>query len=366
MRVGYDEQVFLAQRHGGISRYVVSLVEAFVNAPSLDVEVVQGWRWSDNEHSNAAGLSRSLPVPELRGRLALATQGAYYLANTLPRRAARQADILHHTYFHPRFMAKASPSRHVCTVYDMIPELYPESFPMRDPHLAKRQYVASCDMVLCISESARADLVSLYGDPGVPMPVTHLGVGPEFRPDSAAPIGLPHRYLLFVGRRGGYKDFDVLAEAFAGLADREVALVAVGGGSFSNDESSRLSALGIGGRTHQVSVEDDELCRLYAHALAFVFPSRHEGFGLPTLEAMASGAPVVLADSSSHPEVGGDVARYFPVGDVAALTALLDEMIGNEGLRAKLGAEGVTRASRFTWEATATATAAAYAALLAR
>jgi glycosyltransferase involved in cell wall biosynthesis len=309
-------------------------------------------------------VSRRLPVPELDGRLAIAGQGAYFLANTARRRAARRADILHHTYFHPRFMAGGSRARHVCTVYDMIPELYPESFPTRDPHLAKRRYVANCDMVLCISESARQDLIDVYGDPGVPMPVTHLGVGPEFRPDVGPPSGVPERYLLFIGRRGGYKDFDVLAEAMALLADTEVALVAVGGGSFTDGESARLRHLGISDRVCQISAPDDELCRLYAHALAFVFPSRHEGFGLPTLEAMASGAAVVLADSSSHPEVGGEVARYFPIGDPAALAGQLDLLVGDDALRTQLGKDGVLRAASFTWQATATVTAEAYRSLL--
>jgi glycosyltransferase involved in cell wall biosynthesis len=365
MRVGYDEQVFLAQRSGGISRYVVSLVEAMRADPGLGIEPVLGWRWSDNKHSNAAGLSRRLPVPELDGKLAIAGQGAYFLANTASRRASRQAEILHHTYYHPRFRARGSKGRHVCTVYDMIPELYPESFPTRDPHLAKRQYVASCDLVLCISASARQDLIDLYGDPGVPMPITHLGVGPEFRPGGPAPSDVPDRYLLFVGKRSGYKDFDVLAESLPLLADATVSVVAVGGGPFSDDESARLRKLGIAGRVHRVDALDHELTRLYAHALAFVFPSRHEGFGLPTLEAMASGTAVVLADSSSHPEAGGDVARYFPIGDAPALATRLDELLGDDELRAGLGKAGVQRAATFTWQATADATARAYRTLTA-
>lgn len=128
--------------------------------------------------------------------------------------------------------------------------------------------------------------------------------------------------------------------------------------------TARLTRLGIADRVHRVDVRDDELCRLYAHSLAFVFPSRHEGFGLPTLEAMASGAAVVLADSSSHPEVGGDVARYFPIGDHAALASQLDLLIGDDGLRTELGKDGVARAATFTWRATAEATAAGYRSLI--
>ena len=116
----------------------------------------------------------------------------------------------------------------------------------------------------------------------------------------------------------------------------------------------------MGDRVRQLQVTDEALPGVYAQALAFVFPSRHEGFGLPTLEAMASGIPAVLADSSSHPEVGGEVARYFPPGDAAALATVLEELVGDEELRAELGKAGVVRAAGFTWEATARATAVAY------
>ena len=360
MRVGYDEQVFLAQQRGGISRYVVSLVRALLADPSLGVDPAPGWRFSSNAHSNDAGLSRDLPSVERLPGPEILRQVGYLLANTPSRREARRADVLHHTYFHPRFWSPRSKAHHVCTVYDMIPELFPDSFPTRNPHLAKQRYVQRCEVVFCISESARSDLISLYGDPGVPMPVTYLGVGPEFAPGLGRPASVPDRYLLFVGRRGGYKDFSVLAEAFAQLTDGTVTLLAVGGGAFTDDESAQLRRLGVIGRARQLNVTDQILPAVYAHALAFVFPSRHEGFGLPTLEAMASGIPAVLADSSSHPEVGGDVARYFPPGDAESLAAVLDELIGDDDLRASLGAAGVARAATFTWAATARATAVAY------
>jgi glycosyltransferase involved in cell wall biosynthesis len=364
--VGYDEQVFLAQQRGGISRYVVSLVQAYRDDPTLGVDVRQGWRRSTNDHSNDAGLSRPLPWVDRLGGPVQAHQVAYLVANTAARRRARRADVLHHTYFHPRFWAARSPARHVCTVYDMIPELFPESFPTRDPHLAKRSYVARSEMVFCISESAKRDLVEIYGDPGVPMPVTYLGVGPEFTPGLPRPAGLPERYVVFVGRRGGYKDYDVLVRAFADLPDEDTMLLVVGGGAFNDDELAQQRRLGVAERIRRTDVADDALPALYANALAFVFPSRHEGFGLPTLEAMAAGIPVVLADASSHPEVGGDVARYFPAGDDEALRKVLAELLGDDELRQRLGREGTARAAGFSWARTAQATAQGYRALLGR
>jgi glycosyltransferase involved in cell wall biosynthesis len=360
MQVGYDEQVFLAQTRGGISRYVVELVEAFKANARLDVDPVLGWRWTPNAHAAEAGLARTVKVFNRSDRLAPLGLGAYYIGNTLRRRQAQRTDVLHHTYYHPRFLKRGFRGVRVSTVYDMIPELFPESFTTRDPHLSKKAYVAASDVVLCISESTRRDLIEVYGDPGVPMPVTYLGVDPGFRPGLPAPSGFPDRYILFIGRRSGYKDFDALAQAWADLPDDGTVLVVVGGGPFDDGELARLRELGVEDRVRRVEATDAELSHVYAASLAFVFPSQHEGFGLPTLEAMGSGIPVILAQSSSHPEVGGDVARYFPPGDVAALSERLAELLGDDALRADLGRQGVARAALFTWQATAEATAAAY------
>jgi glycosyltransferase involved in cell wall biosynthesis len=360
MRVGYDEQVLLAQTRGGISRYIVHLVESFQSESDLDVDPVLGWRWTPNAHAAEAGMGSPVPAFNRTGRFEQLGLGAYYLANTRRRRQARRADVLHHTYYHPRFLAPGFPGLRVTTVHDMIPELYPESFTTRDPHLSKAAYVAASDLVLCVSESTRRDLIEVYGDPGVPMPVTYLGVDPAFQPDLPRPSDLPERYVLFIGRRSGYKDFDVLLQAWAEVPDDGTALVVVGGGPLDESELARLRELRVEERTRHIEATDAQLRHIYAGALVFVFPSRHEGFGLPTLEAMASGLPVVLAHSSSHPEVGGDVARYFAPGDVGALTTSLLELLGDQELRAELGWAGVARARTFTWQDTARATSQAY------
>jgi glycosyltransferase involved in cell wall biosynthesis len=362
MRVGYDEQVFLAQSRGGISRYFVSLIEEFAADPGLGVAPVTGWRLSSNAHATEAGLSRTLPA---LGRVPAAARAAYYVANTSARRRAQAADLLHHSYFHPRFLAADSRAGHVTTVHDMIPELFPETFSGANPHLAKRAYVEASDLIICVSQSAYDDLVTVYGKPAAPVRVIHHGVDLGFAPGLPEPEQRPARYLLYVGKREGYKDFGVLLQAFAALDDAGVVLVAVGGGPFSPAELSAQARLGVAGRVQQRGATDVQLRRLYAHAEVFVFPSRHEGFGLPTLEAMASAAPVVLADTSSHPEAGGEVARYFPPGDDEALRQALEQLLGDQALRRELGQAGVARAAGFSWQASARAHAEAYRSLFA-
>jgi glycosyltransferase involved in cell wall biosynthesis len=171
---------------------------------------------------------------------------------------------------------------------------------------------------------------------------------------------LPQQYVLFVGNRSAYKDFAVLVEAFAGLRDANLSLVAVGGPGFDDDEVRLFERLELANRVQHCLLDDADLARAYANALCFVFPSRHEGFGLPTLEAMSSGCPTVLCDSSSHPEVGGDAAAYFPPGDVEALRRTLGEIVADGRLRSQMVCAGLDQARRFSWERTARLTSEAY------
>jgi glycosyltransferase involved in cell wall biosynthesis len=353
LRVGIDDQIFTLQRRGGISRYVVELFSAFVRDPALGIELIPGWRWTRNEHV--------LDAPHVPGRAAPLLGGKerlYSIANTLARCKSRSADVLHHTYYHPHRLGRWGPDTRVVTVHDMIPELFPEHFTM-NVHLAKEQYVRQAAVVLCVSRATETDLRRVYGAIDTPVVVTHLGVAPAFSPSGPISRNLPQPFVLFVGARGAYKDFDVLVEAFAGAATRFRSIVAVGGGPFTQEEEAYLARLGLKKRVHHVDVSDEELPRLYRTAGVFVFPSRYEGFGLPTLEAMASGCPVILADSSSHPEVGGDAALYFPPGHRERLRALLEECSEDE-VRATLVARSLARAKGFTWDATARATARAY------
>src|SRR5207244_2180581 len=114
---------------------------------------------------------------------------------------------------------------------------------------------------------------------------------------------------------------------------------------------------------HLCAPDDVALARLYSHALAFVLPSRGEGFGLPSIEAMACGCPVVLARAGALPEVGGDVAQYVEPGDTAQLTSVLDQLVADDDLRRTLGAQGIAHAATYTWQATAAMTAQHYRSL---
>jgi len=354
----FDDQIFLSQVRGGISRYFVELIREFSADATHGVDVVMPWRWIRNRHALEAGLGRALPLPGRSRLLRLANR-------TFPRRSARP-EVEHRTFYMRRYLARRSAAPTVVTVYDMIPELFPELFPFGNPHQMKREFVQEADAVICISERTRTDLLQVYGSIQSPIIVTPLGVGSQFRPGAYQQPWLPQKYVLFVGDRHGYKDFPVALESFAEIAHQHdgLRLVLVGGGVLSEREKALASQWGVRDLVTQCDVRDADLPGVYARAQAFVFPSQYEGFGLPTVEAMASGTPVILADSSALPEVGGDAALYFPPGDAAALAALLSQVLGDPAFRKDRINDGRARASAYTWHRTATGTAAAYVAAL--
>jgi glycosyltransferase involved in cell wall biosynthesis len=356
MRVRYDDRIFTMQRRGGISRYFVELIREFRDDPALGVTPQIDWRWTTNAHAIEAGLGTPLRIPGgSRGRIVR-------VANRLAELGSRGPDLRHDTYYGPVIRAGREAPPLVVTIYDMTPELLPEHFGGSNPHANKRAYVDQAALVLCISESTRRDLLRLYGSIAAPTVVTHLAVSPRFAPGAVRPAWAPPRYVLFLGVRSGYKDFPVALEAFAAVASNHPAtsLVAVGGGPFTTDETATIGRWGLDGRVVQRDATDDELPGVFGAATAFVFPSRYEGFGLPTLEAMACGTPTVLADSSSNPEVGGTAALYFPPGDQAALAVQLERLLTDAAFAAERSAAGLAQAGRFSWRRTAEATADAY------
>jgi len=356
VRVRFDDQIFTTQRRGGISRYFVELIRELSEDPELGVNAELGWRWTYNHHAIEAGLGVPLTIPGgSRGRV-------LRMANRAVNFAKSKADLIHHTYYRADYLHSKLTLPTAVTIYDMTPELFPDLFPTGNPHQLKREYVRRATVVFCISENTRRDLLRLYGSIESPTVVTHLGVGGRFLPGAARPAWCPRSYLLFVGNRGGYKDFRLVLEAFAGLPPQQsgISLLAIGGGRFTEDEGGLISRWGLGNRVLQRAASDAEMPGIYGGAEAFVFPSRYEGFGLPALEAMACGAPTVLANSSSLPEVGGDAVLYFPPEDASALAAQLGRLLTDGELRRHLSKQGLERARHFTWRRTAAGTASAY------
>jgi glycosyltransferase involved in cell wall biosynthesis len=258
----------------------------------------------------------------------------------------------------------ATPS--LMLVYDLIPERL--GLDMSAPiWAAKHLAVEYASSYVCISENTCNDLRELEpASRGKPAAVVPLGVEEVFRPASADDVaafrrafGIDRPYFLLVGeRRGidGYKNSELLLRALHGW--REASgheVVCVGGQAYVEPE---LRLAGPKVRTRRLSLSDEELRLAYAGAIALVYPSRYEGFGLPVAEAMACGCPVITTKRASLPEVAGDAALYVDPDDPQGLREALDA-VREPDRRAAMAARGERRASAFRWDRASTALAAA-------
>jgi len=278
-----------------------------------------------------------------------------------------EGKIWHSTYF---TMPKMWRGVIVVTVVDMIYELFPHLFNTIGAsrfRKQKRRCVLSAGAVICISETTRRDLLHFYSiDPDKVWAVP-LGYSSTFKrlaslaERAESPVSGP--FLLYVGSRAPYKNFKQLVEAYSLWQHRrEVSLVVVGG-EWSPDEMKTLAGLGIYDRVRLLNKVDDEaLCYLYNTAGAFVCPSLYEGFGIPLLEAMACGCPVVASRIPSTIEVAGDCPVYFDLGETDDLMLALDKVL-LEGRDSQRSLVGLERVKDFSWERAAEQTLKVYRSL---
>ncbi len=287
----------------------------------------------------------------------------------LPRLAKReQLDLLHTQYVSP----PASSVPCLVTLHDVLfeshPELFGPLFRLRSK-LLMRHSARRAEHVLTVSEYSRQQIHERYGIEAARLSVVHNGVdGTRFFPgEKDAELverrGLaPGRYLLSVGRLELRKNYDVLARAHAALGEQAPPLVLVGKRGQGTDQVlEQLKPQVERGLVHLLQdVSDAELPALYRHAQVFCYPSEAEGFGMPPLEAMASGTPVITSNTTALPEVVGDGGLQIDPRDVPALRDAILHLVNNPRQRQAMAASGLQRAKAFDWKNSAAALSQVY------
>jgi len=361
VKVAFDDQVFTIQRYGGVSRYFFELASRLPAHGVSEVSVVAPLYINNYlTVDSARGFTHGKYVPYTFRGLPLVVGLANRFAAPLAW-SRSNADIVHETYFATKPVGKAR--RRVVTVYDMIHELFADEFPdAKRVTAAKRAAVNRADHVICISENTQRDLVRLFGIDPARTSVVHLGYSLTIETnDAKVQCGGRRPSLLYVGHRGGYKNFKTLLQAYSSSPIlREFELIAFGGYPSLPDERKEIRRLGITDRVRFESGSDRELAARYQAAAAFIYPSMYEGFGIPPLEAMSHGCPVVCSNAGAIPEVVRDAGVYFDPNNPEQLRTVLERVVTTEGLQADLRARGYRRIAAFSWDKCAAETAQIY------
>jgi glycosyltransferase involved in cell wall biosynthesis len=351
----------LGDRETGNETYVRGLLDGLATLDDVEVAAAVQPGYSPDARAPAAITWLQLPTRSSWRRLA----GDLAL---LARRS--KADVIHATYIAPY----RAPGPVVISVHDVSFKRYPQYFSWRDRALFATLLPSSlrrAAAILTLSSHARDELRHFY--PGLRAPIHVVPAAPRasFRPIDDATVApalarasVRTPFLLAVGSVQPRKNLVRLVEAFGALhrTRPDLQLVVVGPSGFRSQwVQETIVSRGLSEAVRLPGyVSEEDLVALYNAAIALVYPSFYEGFGLPVVEAMACGRPVIAANTSSLPEVAGDAAILVDPFDVSALHAAMLDVVTDATQAGELGARGLARAVQFCWPRTAAAALAAY------
>jgi glycosyltransferase involved in cell wall biosynthesis len=359
MQVVVDGIIFELNKIGGIARLFREILPRMCSIDdAVDIHMLANRIDEDlfAEASCVHSIYLNPPFERLLRPRRLLWPVIHYASGKVKKRATRHLrnHIWHPTYY---VLPQDWLGPMVITVHDMLYELYPLLFRDRSDRFfqeQKKRCVDSADALICVSETTARDLQDYWKVSSRKIHIIPHAYSDTFRvlrsDEIKHPIPTGSPYLLYVGGRRHYKNFDLLLEAYSRWDKRKDVALLVVGKRWSPQEQRRLVELRI---EHQVQllteVDDMRLCQLYNGALAFIYPSLYEGFGIPLLEAAACGCPVIASNIPSSREVAGDYPIYFDPRVLASLVAAFDIAL-SEGRHSNRIDSGLQQVKQYSWE----------------
>ncbi|RPJ79766.1 MAG: glycosyltransferase family 1 protein [Alphaproteobacteria bacterium] len=366
MKILYDHTVFQFQRYGGISRYFYELITRLSTKENVDISLFQGlhineYALSKHKHNFDSywGYKWEYKKPAAKYMALIFAMPNKVLFDSYIRSLG--VNIYHPTYYKTN-LDKYNKSAIVLTVHDMIHELYSDQFiDSRFVIKAKKKSINTADQIICVSKNTKKDLINLYDVPEDKIEVIYHGnslpKSDEFLKladlKKLYPITKP--FLLYVGdRKTPYKNFTMLLETYTTTLSDSFDLVCFGGGDFNRNELRTIQGIKkCSGKVIHLSGSDHLLASLYKNAFCFIYPSLYEGFGIPLLEAMGLGCPVIASDTSSIPEVVDKAALLFDPNSKDSLISAIELLESDDLKREKLVNLGFEQEKKFSWDKTA-------------
>ena len=343
MRVFFDYSIFTLQRFGGVSNYIVNLVNNF--SEDIDPVIISPIYRNDclkktNKAKKFIYLKKTGPFNKIINKINKAYFN-YKINLEMPK-------IIHYTYFNEKNFYN-SKIKQIVTEYDLIKEkFYSEKFKSQISY--KKELYEKIDHIICISDNTKKDLLDNYKIDESKVSVIKLAFNDSKKIRQRSINIKP--FILFVGNRERYKNFNNTIRAYA-LSQKiksDFDFVCFGGKRFSFDERKLFKDIGIETKIHLFDGDELDLNFLYSKARLFIFPSLYEGFGLPLLEAMNMDCPVICSNTSCFPEIVNNAAIFFDPKDIDSIKSQMEKTIFDNELLLDLKNKGVQNLNKYSWE----------------
>lgn len=353
----YDNAIFGLQNVGGASNYFSNLILQL----RAENDIVMPPIYSNNVYVSQVNKN-------VKPQLGFPLSKYYYRyvnnKKSLPFIKSGKYDVFHHTYYDTYFLEDLPLDKPlIVTIHDMVHEKFSHLYKFAKIITNnKKELLRRADKIIAISEKTKYDLCELFGIDEEKVDIVYHGT--DFKVlsgDFKVSLALPHSYILFIGRRGGYKNFEwMLLNLVKILTTRNMVLVCVGS-LFTQNELNLIQQFKLSNLVQQIFAESNqELQEIYFRAKLFIYPSLYEGFGIPILEAFASKVPVLLSNCSCFPEIAGDAAVYFTPGNSEEFNYQVNLLLDQDVIRKDLIIKGVNRLQDFSWAKCAEQTAKIY------
>jgi glycosyltransferase involved in cell wall biosynthesis len=353
LKIFMDHQIFTMQDYGGISRVFAEMYRRFreLDFVDCDLPIV----FSENIHFE--GILKTKGI--FRKNKSFIKRLTYYLINhlyTFLKMVEGDYDVFLPSYYDPYFLPFLGKKPFVLVLHDMTHEIFPDTSSTKDKTIAwKRKLAYKADKIIAISENTKRDIIKFYdGIDESKIEVVYWGTTLKLH-KTEVQLDLPNKYILFVGNREKYKNFNTFFQAVFPLLkkDFDLSVVCAGSSSFSEREINMIKKEGVMDRVKHIRFKDDnELAYIYNNAICLVYPSLYEGFGSPILEAFSCECPVVLSNTSSLPEIGGNAVVTFDPENEDSIRKVVKKVIEDSLLRKELVKKGKNRIKMFTYEKT--------------
>ena len=360
MQVLFDHHVFSWQKFGGVSKYFVELIQYLRKE---NVKCSLPFLFTKNYYIQSL-TNNYLKVKDVKG--------TYHIIELINKfNSIRILKGNHYDLFHPTstsnyFYSHLNNKPFVVTAHDLTIELFPSYFKSNEfvsKTIEERKLNYNrANRIIAISENTKKDLIHFYNiNPGKIDVIYHGYSKPGHIQEPIRNFRLDkNRYILYVGSRKEYKNFNNFIEACAPVVKGDSYIICAGGGGFSAIEKEKLSKLKIENKVFQYDVNSSELNFLYKNAIVFVYPSLYEGFGMPILEAFANGCRVAISNILVFTEIAGNAATYFDPNSVESIREAILKIINSPEKGDAIKEQSTQRLSNFSWETTASKTIETY------